>query len=861
MGNCVISKNSKKIKQKAKYQYNKRNLYNNNSNYYNHHHHHHHIRRDNGDILNHIEQISPLNISPPSSHSKEIFAYPTPIVVQIEQKQIEDNEKLMVKCLSEATTSTTESLSKTTVSITPPPIDEINEVVFDDKSLWQYRSLQKSRKSIKKLEETLKSTNSIEQWLTNQAISLNDNEDNILVASPPQLSSPNSIDSTTAEVFDDLATFDYLQQHHALAHELYELNQKCNYYELETKYKQFIKNFFIPRSLSYSQDIQLLKWLINNFTLNLYQPINQQKFYSNYDKLTKIQKRLYIFLLQPLDLSIDLVERDNTNAVVVDENNKNELVFEYYKEFGQIRGQLTLNSNDEQRQNDEMQSESSKSKKLFLLNFLKTSNSVSTTSLINSKLKLAISPLTSTKSVSLMTTASTSKQNNNLLSYYDLNERLFTCFLSNFSCQLAENFIKSLHEYHVSYIRKSNLNDYFSYIEISKDTSEHQVIESHEFNSNCHKQTLNVNEYRFKLCLKLTQWPVYYEEEFFGRLDRVEWPSRKQLMKLKKEMCLLVNELPNLMLDDEAMSLYFWTIDYSLAETHLLRNCLSKKQKFYYYLLYYIIRELILNEVEHRLDNKNQSNSIEDESSSVMITEPLKYINYERLFMHHYFRFLELFSFDLLKLNSVCVIKKFISYLTNIKSLSQANYFHKDLFIEHNFSSNHDELISINIKKLNKLCESTQSQTIVNLDTFINYLKFNFNFFNSNTKMSTSTSIKNWCFYSTYSYIYEYIYDYTCSFYRQFALKRDNFKISEEHLIATHNEIVKHSTIFSQIEIDQGDYCYLLNQYEVYAEYVNKYLSQIRNYNQYLLFHYIWTMQVQYLTPFFNYIIDKYKIF
>jgi hypothetical protein len=52
----------------------------------------------------------------------------------------------------------------------------------------------------------------------------------------------------------------------------------------------------------------------------------------------------------------------------------------------------------------------------------------------------------------------------------------------------------------------------------------------------------------------------------------------------------------------------------------------------------------------------------------------------------------------------------------------------------------------------------------------------------------------------------------------------------------------------------------LFDKFEEYAECVHKYLPQIRHNNQYLLFHYIWTMQVQYMAPFFNYLCDFYPI-
>ena len=60
---------------------------------------------------------------------------------------------------------------------------------------------------------------------------------------------------------------------------------------------------------------------------------------------------------------------------------------------------------------------------------------------------------------------------------------------------------------------------------------------------------------------------------------------------------------------------------------------------------------------------------------------------------------------------------------------------------------------------------------------------------------------------------------------------------------------------------ENGGVDLILTKFELYAEFVHRYLPQIRQHNKYLLFHYIWTMQVRYLTPFFNYICDLYQAY
>jgi hypothetical protein len=122
--------------------------------------------------------------------------------------------------------------------------------------------------------------------------------------------------------------------------------------------------------------------------------------------------------------------------------------------------------------------------------------------------------------------------------------------------------------------------------------------------------------------------------------------------------------------------------------------------------------------------------------------------------------------------------------------------------------------------------------------------------------------------YSANTYVFVYINEFFNALFEQFKSKRDNFQINEQLLIKLHTQILKKETFDNQSceilndkfinAIKMIDKDRLLSQFEEYAECVHKYLPQIRQHYQFLLFHYVWTMQVQYLAPFFNYLCDFY---
>ena len=138
---------------------------------------------------------------------------------------------------------------------------------------------------------------------------------------------------------------------------------------------------------------------------------------------------------------------------------------------------------------------------------------------------------------------------------------------------------------------------------------------------------------------------------------------------------------------------------------------------------------------------------------------------------------------------------------------------------------------------------------------------------NANSSISKYYSPLN-AHYSANTYVFVYINEFFNALFEQFKSKRDNFQINEQLLIKLHTQILKKETFDNQSceilndkfinAIKMIDKDRLLSQFEEYAECVHKYLPQIRQHYQFLLFHYVWTMQVQYLAPFFNYLCDFY---
>jgi hypothetical protein len=97
----------------------------------------------------------------------------------------------------------------------------------------------------------------------------------------------------------------------------------------------------------------------------------------------------------------------------------------------------------------------------------------------------------------------TSPNEADLIQFADLNERLFACLLSNFSCQLVEAFLKNCNQSLSSsgFIRKKKNDKSFQFIRITKSDD----------------RDLKIEKSSFKLCLKLDKWPESFQQGFFNR--------------------------------------------------------------------------------------------------------------------------------------------------------------------------------------------------------------------------------------------------------------------------------------------------------------------------------------------------------
>jgi len=90
---------------------------------------------------------------------------------------------------------------------------------------------------------------------------------------------------------------------------------------LEKEMRQHISKFLLPRSLANSEDIEYLKWLLNekNFHLTLCQPIIYSAVYTQ-DRLTLCDQTDYMYLLNVTNLNVKLVEKSSSNSSSPDDH-------------------------------------------------------------------------------------------------------------------------------------------------------------------------------------------------------------------------------------------------------------------------------------------------------------------------------------------------------------------------------------------------------------------------------------------------------------------------------------------------------------------------------------------------------------
>ena len=264
-------------------------------------------------------------------------------------------------------------------------MDEFEQRGGSQFDLSNYRSLQKSKKSIKTLEETMKNSRSIEQWLNdfgklNQSlgesslktpsVTINQNgKAKILIKkrlkkNPKSKISLNEQDELNLEDSIEMeeeieekeeksseqeALIDFLSEiNNEEENELklflnqliksstkainsiklidtignlMKMNSLARVSHLENEMRKHVGDFLVPRSLANSEDIDYLKWLLNdrNFSLSLSQPIIHESI-CTVDHLNVLNQISYEFLLNAANLNVKLVDSSEESGEVSEDD-------------------------------------------------------------------------------------------------------------------------------------------------------------------------------------------------------------------------------------------------------------------------------------------------------------------------------------------------------------------------------------------------------------------------------------------------------------------------------------------------------------------------------------------------------------
>ena len=763
---------------------------------------------------------------------------------------------------------------------------------------WKnYRSLQKSKRSIRTIEETMKSSRSIEQWLNDfgkleegernkrrksagkvqiaaqlgkrSRTSLDENDENDVSEIEALFSAEHRLRDAKLRAFlnSRLSSACVADKLVESALRLLKENETNRVRSMETTLSAKLSTFLLPRSLANIDDIELLKWLLDeaNLELRLSTPILSEAHFTD-DRLTFSSEANVSFLLLPSKLKVRLIEELESSE---DESNQAYLCYDPSEGLLCVdRGlvEMVLNKEKALAEKVVLQDRSIDAELLedFRKAVLESANFKGARLLMNIKKKQILngrvsrpqllSPLSnkfdSNSSPSYSSTSSTSVSPasslspratestvpNYVLHHSDFNERLFSCFLSNFSCEIVDDFLKNSWHTRTGFVRKNKFDNQFVLVK----------IEAGEASDG--RTSLAVENNAFKFCLRLDRWPSSLQNGFFERSrPNLHWPTKRSLDLISKSGCLITGL-------EEAEGVR-WRIDTCLAES-ILFSSLSAHKAFIFYCIHLVLSFL-----------------------SVEQTRPFKSARFtdfisQRVLLHHFFRFVELDIDDLDSLNAkdfisnlLLQLKSFSDHLRTtlqrFKTLNKPNYFEMNepilnLTDQEMICRDEALLASDLLRALNEfhsaLLSINQSKT-----SSVNLLNAVFD--KMRPRLAGSSFIR--CLPSHYShnaYLYEYVYNFASELFNQFKAKKDQFAISEELLIGLHEELLARKASNPFVDtIRRIDRDCLFSKFEEYAECVHKYLPQIRNNNQYLLFHYIWTMQVQYLAPFFNYLCDFYS--
>jgi hypothetical protein len=113
---------------------------------------------------------------------------------------------------------------------------------------------------------------------------------------------------------------------------------------IERQMCKYLQQVIVPRSLANSEDIDYLRWLLNqaNFRLRLCGPLLNEVLLTS-DHLNTINRSTFQFVLTPHNLNVSLVESDQQDMEAECEDSVQDLMDGSYVDF--VGGQLVVKNN------------------------------------------------------------------------------------------------------------------------------------------------------------------------------------------------------------------------------------------------------------------------------------------------------------------------------------------------------------------------------------------------------------------------------------------------------------------------------------------------------------------------------------
>jgi hypothetical protein len=394
-------------------------------------------------------------------------------------------------------------------------ITESNEdLTYRDTKASQFKknALHKSKRSIKTLEQTLKNSKSIEKWLdkvsTEETMSYRKQQAKL--AAKEALANAHS----TANHLDlniDLKTNLKLAEK---IKNLIDLNT-ISVDLTEQQMNRTVQKFILPNS----EDKPVLKWLIadRNFSLSLVKPCLNDQSQS--------------FVLSPANLNITVLEEKDLNDSI--ESLDEQIYFKFDPPSGRLllqtqKIEFVLTREKELYEQRTLNNSLSKEKlDEFRFKYVENANFVGAQCFMG-MVKRKTSSLSSKQSGSSVSEPAE-------VSCADLSDKLFACFLSNYSCELSEYFLDSVDTIDTFGFVRKHCDRSLSFVTLE---NEGMTNGSNASSNNSSMSAPNLRVAHVKFGFKLDKWPAASGFTFAQRLSSVL--GKKLVNTLDISTCLIV---------------------------------------------------------------------------------------------------------------------------------------------------------------------------------------------------------------------------------------------------------------------------------------------------------------------------------